>query len=176
VIKTFENFDTTIPGSEKAYAAFKALADGTTDKPFLFCIGGVGNGKTHLIMATVNCLKERRIEAWYWTAGAFFNYLKSGINPPPGFSDLDTLMYRMCHCPVLVLDDLGVEYGTKWEYAQLDQIIDARYRDELITIVSTNKGIEELIPIMERVISRFTDTELSQMVLNKAGDYRKKRH
>lgn len=178
-MQTFANYNQRIPGVKKAFDAFKALADGTTDKPFLLCIGGVGNGKTHLIMATINRLNERGVfrayQAWYQTAPDFFDYLRSGMNTPPGVPDVEERTRQMSRCPFLCLDDLGMEYGTKWEYARLDQIIDARYRNRLITIAATNKDISELKAVMERVISRFSDTEISQLVLNEGSDYRRKR-
>ncbi len=169
---TFENFDQHQKGTEKAYRATLALGIGTTDKPFLLIYGGVGNGKTHLIEATIIALGKRGIFAQYWTSAAMADFLKEGIKSEHGHPNVADRIEQLCHSRVLVLDDLGVEYGTDWQWSNLEMIIDYRYRFKNITIVVTNMDIEELQVKSERILSRFSDQEVSQLVLNKGEDYR----
>ena len=75
---TFESFNQTWAGTEKAFAAAQALGEGTTDLPFLLLYGGTGNGKTHLIEAIIIALGKRNIFARYLTAAGMFDYLKEG--------------------------------------------------------------------------------------------------
>ncbi len=59
---------------------------------------------------------------------------------------------------------------TAWEAAQLETIIDYRYRYKLLMATATNKDISQL---PERVVSRLSDRSVCIMCLNKASDYRK---
>lgn len=58
----------------------------------------------------------------------------------------------------LILDDLGVEKSTDWSLQTLYLIINHRYENEKITIVTSNYSPEELEIKMEdgRIISRLT--------------------
>lgn len=157
-----------VPGSEAFYKAFYDLAEGNHDKPLLLGYGGTGNGKTHLAEAVVIRLMQRGIDTWYYSMAGFMNLLKRQMET----HELDTTVKTFCEVAGLVLDDWGAEYGSDWERSQLDHIIDERYRWHRITVLTSNKDIEQLKQQNERVISRFTDKETSVIVLNKAADYR----
>jgi DNA replication protein DnaC len=169
---TFDSFDQSWKGTEKAYAAARALGEGTLDKPFLLLYGGTGNGKTHLIEATIIALGQRGIWARYWTAAEMAAFLKAGINVEMGHPNLNERIEHLCRAGTLVLDDLGVEKDTVWQWGNLEIIIDYRYRFRNITIVATNLDIKELEEKSERIVSRFSDREVAQLVLNKGEDYR----
>jgi len=169
---TFENFKPR-PGTELSLRAFKALADGTTDKPFLFCYGTTGCGKTHLIEATIIRWLERGIICRYYTVGEFLALLKAAMNDNDRADEAE-LFGRFCNAPYLVLDDLGLEYGTKWEYSRLEELIRRRDAERLVTIMATNRDIQQLqkegdVP---RLLSRFSDPAVSELVVNGAIDYR----
>ena len=172
---TFENFKLR-EGTEAAFKAFKALADGTTDKPFLFCYGTTGCGKTHLIEATIRqWFYGRGIICRYLTVGEFLALLKGAmIDKDRG--DEGELFRRYCTAPYLVLDDLGLEYGTKWEYSKLEELIRCRDADGLVTIMATNKDFKQLLSEgnMPRLLSRFSDSSVSQLILNGASDFRRR--
>jgi len=163
--QTFENFKDR-PGTRDAFMAMKSLADGN-DKPFCLIYGGVGNGKTHLCQAAVRELLSRGIDTRYYTVADLIALLKIGIQD----NTTDKTIRALEKYPGLVLDDWGVEYGTEWEQSKLEQIIDRRYQERLITVVTTNKEIDKL---PERVISRFMDPGISQVALNEATDYRRR--
>ena len=71
--------------------------------------------------------------------------------------------------PALILDDYGVNYGSEWELSKIDEIFTARFRDERITVMTTNLDFDSL---SERIKSRFKDSELSVAVLNNGLDQR----
>ncbi len=169
---TFESFDQTWKGTEKAFAAARALGEGLTGAPFLLIYGSTGNGKTHLIEATVIALGLRGIWARYWTAAEMFAFIKAGINAQPGHPDVNDRIEHLSSSQVLVLDDLGVERDSNWNWSQLEMIIDYRYRFRNITIITTNLDIDELEQKSERIVSRFSDPDVARLVLNRGEDYR----
>ena len=146
-------------------SAFKALSYGDTKKPFLLCYGGVGNGKTHLCQALTIALNQRGIDAYYYRVPDLLKTLRAAIDT----HDSDSWMKSLANVQALVLDDFGLEAQTLWSTATLEDIIDARWQEKRITVMTTNKNITDL---PARLQSRFSDTELSVYVLNKGMDYR----
>ncbi len=167
---TFENFK-VLPGTADAHKAFKALAEGQVDRPLLLCYGGVGNGKTHLCEASVITLYKRGIFCRYLTMARVMRVFKAAIRPTSSTS-LEVLLERYCQAHCLVLDDVGMGgSGSEWEYGQLEEIVNERYREKLFTIMTTNRDLEEL---PERVVSRFSDPAVGVVVLNSGADYRRR--
>jgi len=168
---TFENFK-TLPGTENAVRAFIAIAKGETEKPFLFCYGGVGNGKTHLCEATVIELRKRGVFCRYYTVPEIMSLLKMVINRKIDGVNPEELLQRFCQARALILDDL--EIGTEWERKQLEMLVDSRYRSRRLTVMVSNRDLDELERWSERIVSRVSDPDVSQLVLNKGQDYRKR--
>lgn len=168
---TFESFK-ALPGTEEAVRAFKAVAKGKTEKPFLFCYGGVGNGKTHLCEATVIELRKRGVFCRYYTVPEIISLLKKALNREIAGVDTEELLQRFCRAGALVLDDL--EIGTDWERKQLELLIDSRYRGRRLTVMVSNRDLDELDRWSERIVSRVSDPGVSQLVLNRGEDYRRR--
>jgi DNA replication protein DnaC len=168
---TFENFE-VLPGTAEAYKAFKALAEGQTDRPLLLCYGGVGNGKTHLCEAAIIALYKRGLFCRYLTMARLMRSLKAAMRTE-AISSFDVLLERFCRSQRLVLDDVGMGgSGSEWEYGQLEEIVNERYRERLLTIMVTNRDLEEL---PERIVSRFSDPAVGVIVLNSGADYRRRK-
>jgi DNA replication protein DnaC len=168
---TFGNFE-VLPGTAEAYKAFKALAEGESSRPLLLCYGGVGNGKTHLCEATVIALYERGTFCRYLTMNRVMRTFKAAMRPD-AVSSLDVLLERFSQAQNLVMDDVGMGgSGSEWEYGQLEEIVNERYRERLFTIITTNRDLEEL---PERIVSRFYDPEVGAVVLNRGVDYRRRK-
>jgi len=170
---SFEKFH-RIKGTEDAYKAFYNLAYGEADLPFLLCYGGVGNGKTHLCQALAVVLNWRGVNVRLYVVADLVSSLKQAI--PTLTMDADLL--KLKEMDALILDDLGFQkdgeqykLGTDWEESKLEEILVARYRNRLITVLVTN-GDAKLLP--ERILSRFSDPDVSQLVLNSAPDYRRR--
>ena len=72
---------------------------------------------------------------------------------------------------VLVLDDLGTEKMSEWVYSTLYAILDYRYREMMITIITSNYKKPKLeTKIGERLVSRFH--EMCTQITLKGGDRR----
>lgn len=164
--QTFETFDRQVKGVKEAFNSFYELAYGETNLSFLLVYGGTGNGKTHLCQAVTIVLNKRGIDARLYTVADLMAKLKESISNNTTEAEVKMLK----ELPGLILDDLGVEYGSVWELSKIEEIVDARYRAELITVLTTNRDLDQL---SERIVSRFSDPAMSKRVLNKADDYRR---
>ena len=152
----------------------------------LLCYGGVGNGKTHLCEATAIVLYKRGIYCAVLSMAKIMRALKVAINNDKHswggglpWTPYDELLDRYCRCGHMIIDDVGMGgSGSEWEFWQLEEIIVARYREKLFTILTSNLDIKQdkknpNIPfIPERIASRFQDRNVGRVVLNSGEDYR----
>lgn len=166
---TFENFK-PVAGTGKALAAFKALASGKAKWKMLLCYGGVGNGKTHLCEATAVALYKRGLFCRVLMMARMMGALKECMGPDRHIS-LEELKHNYCYADRLIVDDVGMGgSGSEWEFGQLEEIVTVRYRERLLTVLTTNRDLTEL---PERIVSRFRDPDVGMVVLNQGEDYRK---
>ena len=171
---TFASFK-KVSGSELSLSAFWAMAEGDNKKPLLFCYGGYGNGKTHLVEAVVIRLYERGLLCPYYNFEDVTQRIKKGMRPESIYS-ADDIVQSFCTRKMLLIDDYGLGTDTKWATGRLETIIDYRYRYRLWTILTTNKDLTELEELSGRILSRFYDPDVSLMVINEATDYRRRRN
>ena len=166
--QTFETFNKTIPGVQKAYNAARKIAEGEGDFIWLIIYGGVGNGKTHLLNAIANRAMERGCQVKLIMMAELLSELRMAIDT----NQTDYKMKGLKTVPYLLIDELGLEYGTVWEKEKIEELLASRWANGRFTVVATNRDIEEL-PV--RLKSRFQDRHLSKCVLNEAEDYRQTR-
>jgi DNA replication protein DnaC len=167
--QTFATFNPKVPGVQKAYNAAKKLAEGECDFIWLIIYGGVGNGKTHLL----NAIANRAMERGYQVRLIMMAELLSELRMAMDTKQTDYEMKQVKEVPYLLIDELGLEYGTDWEREKLEELLGSRWANGRFTVVATNRDIDELPP---RIKSRFQDRHLSRWVKNEAGDYRAQQH
>ena len=168
---TFGNFE-HLPGTDRAYTAFFAMANRDDARPFLLCYGGVGNGKTYLCEALALALRKKGRYARVVTMARVMSVLKHSMQADSGMLSLDDILNNYCKAPHLILDDVGMGgSGSAWEFGQLEEIVCYRYRERLMTVLTTNRDLKEL---PERIVSRFYDPEVGFVVLNEGADFRRK--
>lgn len=167
---TFANFR-LMKGTQASLRAFKEIAAGASWH-MLLVYGGTGSGKTHLCEALSIELIKRSIRAPVVEWPSVIRYIKSSFDSEvKGESKL--IFKRYCEMSWLILDDVGMGgSGSAWEWGEFDEIINARFRDGLPTVVTTNLDITKL---PDRAVSRFRDAIKGRVVLNEGADYRPKR-
>ncbi len=121
-------------------------------KENLLLLGGTGLGKTHLSTAIARAVIEGGHDVVYesvQTVFADFEYdrFRNGYSNERGRAE------RYMTAELLILDDLGAEFGNQFTVSCLYQLINTREVKGLSTIVSTNLTAQEL---MERYDGRLT--------------------
>jgi DNA replication protein DnaC len=160
----FKDFK-VLKGTEETYKAFADLAYGKTEKYMLLCCGSTGSGKTHLINALAQVLN-----CYCFTWNNITRTLKSKMSDRTSSPTYDMVLDNYCKAKRLLIDDIGMgTTDSQWENSLLEEIVDERYRNRLLTVLTTNKDIRTM---PERIISRFRDTETSVIVVNRGVDYR----
>ncbi len=158
----FENF---IKGesNELAVAAAYAISNnpGKTYNPF-FVYGGVGLGKTHLIQAIGNEIlnKNPEMKVYYTTAPDFTTQFTNNIaqnridfsSNRNGTKKLDSFYKSL---DVLILDDVQYLSGKEKTQDFMYQIFNTLYNDKKHIIFSSDKPINQIKGVEERLMSRF---------------------
>ncbi|MDX6712397.1 MAG: replication protein DnaC [Blastocatellia bacterium] len=107
------------------------------DRGLLFT-GPVGTGKTHLCVAVLRELVDKKmVPCLFYQFGALLKEIQNSYNPISQTSEFRVLQ-PVYDAEVLVLDELGASKPTDWVRDQMMQIINTRYNDKKLTIFTTN--------------------------------------
>ena len=139
--QTFDAFVTQ--GVSHGVMKAKALAMlAAREGLWLVLAGSRGAGKSHLATALALEVMRNGKQARFRMVSEMLDDLRAG-NADGGYHEQ---MAWLKEVPCLVLDDLGKERGTAAGMEYLHQIVDARYREQRQTVITTNALTrEELI-------------------------------
>ncbi|MEK6278876.1 MAG: ATP-binding protein [Acidobacteriota bacterium] len=136
------SFHNYYPKNESQYFAHSfasRLADEypATESGLLF-MGPVGVGKTHLAIAVLKDLIEKKgVTCLFYESGSLLKAIQDSYNPVSQTSEMRVLA-PVYQAEVLVLDELGASVPTNWVRDTLYQIINTRYNNKRLTIFTTN--------------------------------------
>ena len=136
--------------------------------------GDPGNGKTLLSSIALNELIVRFVlpGRFIGLSRKFFQTLRHTYDTDsPIHGQAYPILETLGSVPFLVIDDLGVQRDTEWEVEMLYNLIDTRYADRRLTVVTTNKPLDKLKDLATgRIYSRFL--EMCHIVHVRAPDFR----
>lgn len=117
--------------------------------------GTAGCGKTTLCGIIMNYLgikQQKDIEIVYW--GNFINDVKRLIMAKDT-TKASNLLYDIQNTEVLFIDEFLSDKVTETDLEYAKEIINYRYNNDLITIITSQKLFGELVEINEPIFSRF---------------------
>ena len=182
---SFQNY---YPMQGKFYAiqlsAFKYAYTLARDYPVvdqgLLFMGPVGIGKTHLAVAILRELMEKKgLNCLFYEFGSLLKEIQNSYNPISQTSELKVLE-PVFNAEVLVLDELGASKPTDWVRDTMMQIINTRYNNKKLTIFTTNyldgRRSERDETLEDRIGVRLRSRvfEMCKTVHLEGEDYRKK--
>ncbi len=130
------------PGNDSQYFAHSLASRLVDDYPAvdvgLLLMGPVGVGKTHLAVAILKDLIEKKgVSCLFYESGSLLKAIQDSYNPISQTSETRVLA-PVYQAEVLVLDELGASVPTNWVRDTLYQIINTRYNNNRLTIFTTN--------------------------------------
>lgn len=101
--------------------------------------GKPGTGKSHLAIAVCMAIMARGYTAMYCNALDAIRMVRSTWGRGSERRDSD-VMNDLASVDLLVLDEVGAQYGTEGEQVIMFDIINRRYQDQMPMILLTNQG------------------------------------
>ncbi len=100
-----------------------------------------GTGKTYLSYCLANEVMARYdVNVKFTSVLEYLDLTKKGYSSAADKEEKDSIL----KASVLILDDIGVEVSKEWVNTTLYQLINYRYSNKLITIITSNYPIEQL--------------------------------
>lgn len=152
---TFSNF---VVGNSNRIAQNASLAvamkPGTAYSP-LFIYSHSGLGKTHLLNAIGNYIKENKpgVQVIYCTSEQFVNDYVSSI----ASRTMNDFNYRYRHIDVLLIDDIQFIASKEASSEMFFNIFNSLQNENKQIVISSDKPPKDLKGIEQRLVSRFTN-------------------
>lgn len=159
--RSFENFRATTDEQRKALAIASEFASGFPEHlrrgSCLVFSGQPGTGKSHLAASILQSILPTHVGV-YMTFMGMIRLIRETWHPASLRRESEVLA-DLGSVPLLVIDEIGVQYGTEAEHTLLFEVMDRRYRDQMPTILLTNQdkdGFKKFVG--DRVYDRMTET------------------
>ena len=167
ILKSMRDYFVSSEEQENALKTAKGYAENfdlaLQDGAGLVFLGGVGTGKTHLACAIANHVRASERSVIYSTVRQAVGLIKNTWSHSSQVNEADVLA-RFITPDLLVLDEVGIQFGSEAERIVLYDIIDGRYGRVRPTIVISNLSFEELQRTLGlRIVDRMR--EHGQLVL-----------
>lgn len=183
-IDGLEDLNRTIAQAKKLVGYFLGTADklpGTdarTRQGLLF-IGPCGTGKTHLAVATLKeFIQKTRKPGLFVDYRSMLHQIRTTYGPAADTTER-AVLDRYTMTPLLVLDELGAERVTDWTLDIIFYVLNERYMNKRLTLITTNYLLEsgpDDQPLEERIGKRLISRlcEMCTIVPLDGEDYRRR--
>lgn len=155
---TLGPFPITAPGQDEVLDAATDFARTSgANSPGLVLVGRVGAGKTYLACAVLNEFLRKELTARFMSVVQIVRLIKESWKKDSDRTENQTV--RSLISPhILVIDEVGVQFGSETEHIFLNELINERYGSMRPTIVVTNLTIAEFGELLgERIVDRFRE-------------------
>ncbi len=133
---------------------FAALAERGTG--LLIC-GGPGTGKTHLSVALAKALLMEGYDVRFAGVRALLRTIRETWRPENAERESD-VMERLVRHDLLILDEVGMQFGSDAERLLLFDVLNGRYEDLKPTVLISNLTVGELPDYLgERLMDRLRE-------------------
>jgi len=133
----------------------KAVVSGSPAS--LILCGRPGTGKTHIGCAIVKAVISSDKAAKIINVSSLMRKVKATYRKDCEYTENDVFEFYG-DLPFLVIDEVGVQFGSETEKLIFYEIINARYNNELPTVLISNLTQDELLGFVgERVMDRFKE-------------------
>lgn len=175
---TLQGFRAETPGQKRALAIIQRYVERFQERRqvggCLMLVGRTGTGKTHLACAVVTELQAGGYSALYTDIMGLMQRVKRTYDRDANESEAQA-MERFIRPDLLVVDEIGVQYGTDTERAIIHHILDRRYLAVRPTVVAGNVDLAGLKTYLgERAVSRLHEAG-GMVVACDWDDYRMRR-
>lgn len=165
--RTFESFEVPTKSqqqvktlSERYVVSFEQVKD--REKNSLFFFGNCGCGKTHLVCAIANALREKGVRCTFTTFEDLLLKLRDSYSKE-GSSDMAIRdIYKKT--PLLILDDLAKEKATEFSTSVLFDLVNCRYENMLPMIITANHDRDALI---QRLTAQQGDATKAEAIVSR---------
>lgn len=171
--RNFDNYLTSTPEQERALTIAREYAENFASHlragTGLVLSGLPGTGKSHLAGAVLQHILPGHV-GLYVTCMSMIRAVRNTWSKQSEKSETEVIQ-MFASVPLLVVDEVGVQYGTDGEQTIIFDVLDLRYREMMPTILLTNQdknGFKQFIG--ERSFDRLVET--SRWVSFDWGSYR----
>lgn len=147
IVKPYSQFNPQlVQNGEKGLVAAMEFGREEVSEFFLTLAGNNGTGKSHLLMAMAKEVLDNGFVVKYLYAPEFLVELKRTFDRKPGDSHqtYDNVFESYMTPYLLVLDDLARGHYSEWGVAQMEILIQHRYKHEMKTAFGTNFDATEM--------------------------------
>lgn len=169
--RDFAGYRDDTAGQKKALATCREYADNFREHydagRCLLLLGKPGTGKTHLAAAIAShVIREHRATAVYRTVAGLLQHVKGSYDRESDYTEAEAFQ-SFVEPHLLILDEVGVTKPTEFEQATVFAVINARYEEQLPTIIVSNLGPKELpAAIGERCMDRLRENAGKALVFD----------
>lgn len=159
--RTLDSFRALSPDQREALSICRAYVGSEWEKVAasgrcMCIVGRPGTGKTHLAVGMIRKILNRGLPAVYTTVSDVFHRIKESYTTA-GLTEREAIM-AFARPALLVIDEVGRQYGTQAERAMFFEVINARYSDVKPTVIVSNLDAPNLKAYLgDSVLSRLAE-------------------
>lgn len=159
--RTLDNYQATLPEQKAALGFCKEYAqdiiDGKNTGRNAIFSGSIGTGKTHLAIGVALKIIRSSHTASFVTVQRLIRRIKDSWRKDSTESE-SQIIKVFAEVDLLILDEIGVQFGSEFEKNILFEILNERYEAGRSTLLLTNLTVEQVRAFLgDRIFDRMRD-------------------